>query len=47
MSTTMAYEVLRDFAVSNKDLLEEIEVDLDLYGKFDFSGVHDDEPAPV
>ena len=47
MNTSLAFEVLRDFAVSNKDLLNEFEIDLSLYGKFDFSGVHDDEPAPV
>ncbi len=47
MNPKLAFEVLRDFAVSNKDNLELFQIDQKIYGKFDFSGVHDDEPAPV
>ena len=47
MNPILAYEVLKDFSMANKDLLGQFEIDLNLYGKFDFSGVHDNEPAPV
>ena len=32
---------------SNEELLKDIPVDMNLYGKFNLVGVHDDEPNPV
>jgi len=39
--------LLYEFKKSNKDLLKQIPVNMDLYGKFNIVGVHDDEPNPV
>ena len=39
--------ILEDFAESNKENLLKIKVNMDLYGKFDTAGCHDDEPEPV
>ena len=36
----------RDFLISNEAILNEIDVDMNLYGKYDITGVRDDEPEP-
>lgn len=43
----LAQKVLDDFYQSNEHLLDQIPMDLSIYGKYNFVGVHDDEPAPV
>lgn len=42
-----AQQILRDFVASNKDLLTSIPVNLDIYGKYDVAGQHQDEPRSV
>ena len=46
MQKELAKEFLQDLNVSNQQKFEEIKVDLDLYGKFDMTGISDDEPEP-
>ena len=43
----LAQKVLEDFYNSNQHLLEKIPIDLSIYGKFNFAGVHDEEPDPA
>lgn len=38
--------MLLDFRHSNEQLLSEIDVDMSLYGKRDYSGMKDGEPEP-
>jgi hypothetical protein len=42
----LAQNVLSDFRHSNEQLLQDFEVDMSLYGKFDISGVKDGDPEP-
>lgn len=42
----LAKELLEDLKISNQARFEEMKVNLDLYGKFDMTGIHDDEPEP-
>jgi small subunit ribosomal protein S29 len=42
----LAQNVLSDFRYSNEQLLQDFEVDMNLYGKFDISGVKDGDPEP-
>lgn len=39
--------MLEDFYNSNKDILKYIAINQSLYGKYNFAGVHQDEPDPV
>jgi len=41
-----AKELLEDLKKSNEQKFEEIKVNLDIYGKFDMTGISDDEPEP-
>jgi len=36
----------RDFLTSNEQLLRDTDVDMSHYGKYDITGVRDDEPEP-
>ena len=38
--------MLQDFKTANAQLSREFDVDLDVYGKCDITGVHDDEAEP-
>ena len=42
----LAVRLLKDFGTSNAQMSREFEVDLDVYGKCDMSGVHDSENEP-
>ena len=42
-----AIKILEDLFSCNREIFSEMEVDLNLYGKFNLSGVHDEEPNPV
>ena len=42
-----AKELLDDFVATNEKILASIPVDLSLYGKFNITGCHEDEPTPV
>jgi len=38
---------LRAFRESNYEIIKDLPVNMELYGKFNLAGVHDDEPEPV
>jgi small subunit ribosomal protein S29 len=40
-------EWLEHFKSGNQDILANMEVNLNIYGKCNYSGVHDEEPEPV
>ena len=42
----LAHRLCSDFLTSNEQLLRETDVDMSQYGKYDISGVRDDEPEP-
>jgi len=42
----LAKEYLYDFRISNEQLLRNTEVDMSLYGKYDISGVKDNDREP-
>lgn len=42
----LAKELLEDILIANEQKFEEIKVDLSIYGKYDQTGIHDDEPEP-
>ena len=42
----LATHLLRDIKIVNYELLQQIEVDLSIYGKCNIAGVRDDEPEP-
>jgi len=42
----LAVRLLKDFGTSNAQICREFDVDLNVYGKCDISGVHDDEAEP-
>ena len=46
LQNQFAKELLEDLYVSNEQKFEEIKVNLDTYGKFDMTGISDDEPEP-
>jgi hypothetical protein len=46
MQKQLAKEFLEDIRFSNQQKFEELKVNLDIYGKFDMTGIHDDEPEP-
>lgn len=45
--TGLAVEILEDFLQSNKGKIENIPVNMDIYGKYTTSGCHKDEPEVV
>jgi small subunit ribosomal protein S29 len=47
LNPDLAVEILKDFFSTNEHLLENIEVDKSIYGKYNMIGVHRDEPNPV
>lgn len=47
MQPTFAHEILTGIQLANKDLLASLPVDMDLYGKFNLAGWHDNDPPPV
>jgi small subunit ribosomal protein S29 len=47
LQNDLAKEWLGNFRNANKTLLATININKDLYGKFNYSGVHDNEPEPV
>jgi small subunit ribosomal protein S29 len=42
----LAVKLLKDFKHSNEQILNEFQVDMTHYGKYDISGVKDGEPEP-
>lgn len=42
----LAKRLCQDFLTTNEELLREMDVDMSEYGKYDISGVRDDEPEP-
>lgn len=47
LQTDLAKEILKDFAETNKHLLNKIPVNLELYGFINIAGCHEKEPEPV
>lgn len=43
----MAKLILQDFLSSNDHILGKMQVNIDLYGKCNFAGVHEEEQNPV
>jgi small subunit ribosomal protein S29 len=39
-------ELLLDFKHANEQILSDFDVDMTHYGKYDISGIRDDEPEP-
>jgi len=46
MQPQLAKELLEDLKIANQQKFEEFKVNLDIYGKFDMTGIHDEEPEP-
>lgn len=42
-----AEKILEDLYSCNSEIFAEMDVDMNIYGKFNLSGVHDEEPNPV
>eukprot|EP00826_Nyctotherus_ovalis_P032957 TRINITY_DN2656_c0_g1_i15.p1 TRINITY_DN2656_c0_g1~~TRINITY_DN2656_c0_g1_i15.p1 ORF type:complete len:705 (+),score=182.56 TRINITY_DN2656_c0_g1_i15:115-2229(+) len=47
MQPQYAHEILRGILQTNKDLFASLPVNMDLYGKFNLAGWHDNDPPPV
>lgn len=46
MQKDLAVKLLKDFRHSNEQILNEFEVDMSVYGKYDISGIRDGEGEP-
>jgi small subunit ribosomal protein S29 len=46
MQPQLAKELLEDLRIANQQKFDDFKVNLDIYGKFDMTGIHDDEPEP-
>lgn len=47
MQPKLAVEWLQQFKKGNEELLKTLPVNLELFGKYNLSGVHDSDPDPV